>query len=97
LNGPRIKVRVRDRVADQLVLRGAITPGSAVAYEPSGRFERWLFDRLRRRGEVIEAAAGRFYLHLHAYHAHQARWQRRAVPCGIGAIVIALLLTFLYV
>lgn len=97
MNGPRIRIQIRDRVADRLVLRGAITPGSAVVYQPSGRFERWLFDRLRRRGAVIEARPGRFYLNVHAYHAHQTRWQRHAVPCGIGAIIVASLLTFLYV
>jgi hypothetical protein len=32
-----------------------------------------------------------------AYHAGQGRWERRALPLAIGAIVVAILLTLLYV
>ena len=97
MNGPQLRITVRDRVADKLVLQGAIVPARAVAFRPQGRFEEWLFRRLRRRGEVIEAAPGRFYLEVPAYHAGQGRWERRALPLAIGAIVVAILLTLLYV
>ena len=97
MNGPQLRIQVRDRVADKLVLQGAVVPVQAVAFVPQGRFEQWLFARLRRRGEVVEAAPGRFYLNVPAYHAGQNRWERRALPIAIGAIVVALLLTLLYV
>jgi len=97
VNGPQLRIRVRDRVADKLVLQGAVMPARAVALQPQGRFEEWLFKRLRRRGEVLEAAPGRFYLNVPAYHAAQGRWERRALPLAIGAIVVAILLTLLYV
>jgi hypothetical protein len=97
MNGPQLRIKVRDRVADKLVVQGAVLPARAVAFAPQGRFEQWLFARLRRRGAVIEAAPGRFYLYVPAYHAGQDRWERRAIPLAIGAIVIAILLMLLYV
>lgn len=97
MSGPQLRIKVRDRVADKLVLQGAIVPARAVAFAPQGRFEQWLFARLLRRGAVVEAAPGRFYLNVPAYHHGQDRWERRAMPLAIGAIVVAMLLMLLYV
>lgn len=96
MNGP-VRIRVRDRVADHLVSRGALSPSSAVRYQPAGRAERWLLARLRRRGSVVEAAPGRFYLDVEAYHARAAAWERRAAPISFFvAIGLALLAMLFY-
>lgn len=95
MNRP-VRIAVRDRVADALVTRGALTPATAIPYRPSGRVERWLFARLRRRGAVVEAAPGRFYLHVAAYQARRDALERRAVPIGLGALVLAALMLLLY-
>ena len=88
-------IRVRDRVADRLVSRQALSPASAVAYQPQGRFERWLFGRLRRRRAVIEAASGRYYLDAARYHAQNVAWERRATRVSffvaIGFAALAML------
>lgn len=91
MNGP-VKIQVRDRVADHLVLRQAISPPSAVAYAPEGRFERWLFQRLLRRGAIVEARPGRYFLDVAAYHRFANRWGGLAVPAGLAALVVAALL-----
>lgn len=96
MNGPQL-VRVRDRVADQLVLRGAVSPASATAWQPKGPFERRLLARHRKTGAIVEVAPGRYYLDVPTYHERVFRWERRAVPIGIGAIVIASLLMLLFV
>ncbi len=88
---------MRDRVADQLVTRGALSPTSAVPYRPVGKFEHWLFARLRRRGSVVEATPDRFYLDVRAYHARAAAWERRAAPISFFvAIALALLAMLFY-
>ncbi|MEG3145892.1 hypothetical protein U1839_14620 [Sphingomonas sp. RT2P30] len=95
MNAP-VRIAVRDRVADALVTRGALTPTTAIPYRPEGRVESWLFARLRRRGAVVEAAPGRFYLHVAAYQAQRDALERRAVPIGLGALALAALMLLLY-
>ena len=95
MSGP-VKIQVRDRVADRLVMLGAVTPATAVPFQPKGWFETWLFARLRRRGAVVEAAPNRFFLHIGAYQARGDLLERRAVPIGLGALVVAALLLLLY-
>ncbi len=95
MSGPQM-IRVRDRVADRLVSRQALSPASAVAYQPAGRFERWLFDRLRRRGAVIEVAPGRYYLDAALYHAQNVAWERRATRVSFFIAVGLALLAMLF-
>lgn len=95
MNGP-VRINVRDRVADALVTRGALTPATAIPYRPTGRVESRLFARLRRRGAIVEAAPGRFYLHVAGYQARRDALERRAVPIGLGALVLAGLMLLLY-
>ncbi|CAN5669028.1 hypothetical protein BH10PSE14_BH10PSE14_37640 [soil metagenome] len=88
---------MRDRVADQLVTRGALSPTTAVPYQPAGKVEQWLFARLRRRGSVVEATSGRFYLDVSAYQTRAAAWERKAAPISFFvAIALALLAMLFY-
>ena len=95
MNGPQM-IRVRDRVADRLVSLQALSIATAVAYQPTGRFERWLLARLRRRGAVIEATPGRFYLDVAVYQAQAIAWERRAVPISFFAALTLALLAMLF-
>lgn len=97
MNAPQLRIKIRDRVADRLVLQGAIVPARAVRFRPVGRFEAWLFARLRRRGAIEETAPGYFYLNVPAYHAGQGGWERQAIPLAMVAIVVAIVLMLLYV
>jgi hypothetical protein len=97
VNGP-VKVRIRDRIAGQLVARNAISRDSAIAFQPKGRLERWLFARRRRSGAILEAGSGRYYLDVAAYHARFSAWERRAVPISFFvALGLALLLMLFYI
>jgi hypothetical protein len=93
VNAPQ-KIRVRDRVAGQLVSRGAFSPATATGYQPQNAFERWLFGRLLRRRAVIEAAPGRYYLDAVRYTAQNVAWERRAtrvsffVAIGLAALAM---------
>ena len=97
MNGP-VKVKIRDRIANQLVSRNAISPDSAVAFQPKGRFEHWLFARRRKSGAIVETAPGRYYLDVAAYHAQFSAWERSAAPMSFFiAVGLALLLMLLYI
>ncbi|MDB5675135.1 MAG: hypothetical protein JWM65_2117 [Sphingomonas bacterium] len=90
-------IRVRDRVADRLVSRHALSPTSAVEYQPQGRFARWLLSRLLRRRAVVEVAPGRYYLDAARYTAQNVAWERRATRVSFfGAIGLAVLAMLFY-
>ncbi|MDB5709989.1 MAG: hypothetical protein JWL96_2059 [Sphingomonas bacterium] len=90
-------IRVRDRVADRLVSRQALSPAAAVAYQPQGRFERWLFGRLLQRRAVVEVAPGRYYLDAALYTAQNVAWERRATRVSFfGAITLSVLAMLFY-
>ncbi len=96
MNGPQ-PIRVRDRVVARLVVRQAFSPATALAYQPQGRFERWLLGRLLRRRAVIETAPGRYYLDAALYTAQNAAWERRATRVSFfGAIGLAALAMLFY-
>ena len=96
MNGPQM-IRVRDRVAGQLVSRQALSPATAAAYQPEGWFSRWLLGRLLRRRAVIEVAPGRYYLDAARYTAQNVAWERRATRVSFfGAIALAVLAMLFY-
>lgn len=94
MNGAQA-IRIRDRVVERLVVRQALSPATALAYQPQGRFERWLLGRLLRRGAVIETAPGRYYLDAARYTAQNVAWERRATRVSffvaIGLVALAML------
>jgi hypothetical protein len=90
-------IRVRDRVADTFVMRQARSRDTAIAYVPAGRFEAWLFARLRRNGALVEAQPGFFFLDVVAYHAAHDVLARRALPIAFfGALALAVLAMLFY-
>lgn len=90
-------VRVRDRVVARLVTRQALSPATALSYQPQGWLERWLLGRLVRRRAVIETAPGRYYLDAALYSAQNVAWERRATRVSFfGAIGLAVLALLFY-
>lgn len=88
---------IRDLIPAMFFARHALEPDDAIAFLQCNPRNQIMFDRLRIRGIVREAAAGRFYFDLEAHYAAVARRRRFAVPIAIVAsVVIAWIATLFF-
>ncbi len=88
--------RVRGPVAGHFLAHHALSPEDAIAFVPSDRVERWWFDRFRRIGALREAAPGRYWFDLVAYHLDREAFSRRWVPIAIGVSVVIVAVAMLF-
>ncbi|MEO7682013.1 MAG: hypothetical protein ABIS14_15210 [Sphingomonas sp.] len=88
---------MRDRVADAFVVRRALSRNTAIAFAPAGWFERRLFARLRKRGALVEAGPGHFFLDVSTYHANAQALERHALPIAFwGALAVTVVAMVFY-
>ena len=84
--------RIRGVVPALFLVRHAIGPDDAIAFQPRDAPEQATFDRLRANGIVRETASRRFYFDLDAYYAAVERRRRLAVPI---AIIVSVLIAWI--
>ena len=92
-----LAVRARRRIRAHFFALHAVTAEEAVPFVPQRRIERTQFDRMRAKGIVREAGAGRYWFDLAAFQKDQDRTRAFLVPIIIVAcLLIAGLITLLY-
>ena len=82
-------VRARRKIAGHFFVHHAVTADEAVPYVPQRLIARREFARMRQRGVIREAGAGRYWIDTAAYHADAERRRRIVVPVVIVLVVAA--------
>jgi len=80
---PAAARRVRGPVAGHFLAHHALSPEDAIDFVPKDKVELWWFERFRRIGALREAAPGRWWFDLVAYHLDAQAFSRRWVPIAI--------------
>ena len=95
---PFIAYRTRERIVGHFCAFRAIEPGEAVRFVPQRAGEARQLGWMRARGIVHEARKGHYWVDLDALTADREARRKIVVPLtAVGAIVIAFLLTRMFV
>ncbi len=83
--------RAEVKVVSALQSVSATSEVDAIRLPALSRLGRWQFDRLQRRGAIVEEGRGRYFFNASGYRAFQARRRRRALvatPILLVAVLI---------
>ncbi|MCU6456126.1 hypothetical protein LPN01_18770 [Sphingomonas sp. A2-49] len=83
-----ILAKARRDVVGHFMTCNAVSPASAIAYEPSTRVQRRMFDRLQRDGVLVAAADNRWFIDIPRYH-ESVSTRRKRVLGVLGAAILA--------
>lgn len=79
--------KARNDIISHFMRHRAVSPETAVPYEPGRRIRRRLFDRLQRLGVIVPAKGGH-YLDVARYDSYARTRRRRAVGAAVGAVAV---------
>ncbi len=88
MGAPAIIARHRRRIISHFLSQNAVTPETAVGYEPPRRIDRRLFERLREREVIRENGRGAYYIDAASLDSYD-RSRRRVVGGVIAALAVA--------
>jgi hypothetical protein len=83
-----IMAKARRDVVGHFMTSNAVSPESAVAYEPSRRIQRRMFERMQRNGVLVPADKNRWFIDIPRYH-ESLNSRRKRVLGVLGAAIVA--------
>ena len=86
-----IIAKARRRIIDHLMMANAVSPESAVGYEPNSIAQRRQFERLQAAGVIKEARNDEYWIDIPAYSAWANRRRRRMIALLIVVVIAAAL------
>ena len=84
-----IMVKARRDVASHFMSRNAVSPQSAVPFEPARRVQRRMFDRMVDAGVLVRSSTGRWYMDVAAYDESNRKRRARAGLLVGGMVAVA--------
>lgn len=83
--GERYSTRAQNRIVQRLRAAGAIKPANAISWEPTGRGEKRLLDRMLKFGAVVAESEHRYWLD----ERRLANFRKEELARVLGAIAVA--------
>ncbi len=83
-----IMAKAQQDMIGHFMTSNAVSPESAVAYEPSRRIERRMFERMQRDGVIVDAGNDRWFIDIPRYH-ERLKTRRKRVLGVLGAAIVA--------
>jgi hypothetical protein len=81
--------RARRKITAHFLVHHATSAEDAVAFKPQRPIEQRQFDRLRGKGVIREAGAGRYWLDTAAFQADTDARRKRLIPIVLILTLIA--------
>src|SRR5690242_2870078 len=82
-----IIAKARRRILDHLMMANAVSPETAVGYEPNSIAQRRQFERLQGAGVIKEARTGEYWLDIPAYRDWANRRRRRIIALMVVVVI----------
>lgn len=83
-----IMAKAQQDVIGHFMSSNAVSPESAVTFEPSRRPQRSMFERMQREGVIVAAGNDRWFIDIPRYH-ERTKTRRKRVLGVLGAVIVA--------
>jgi hypothetical protein len=83
-----IMAKARQDVVGHFMTSNAVSPESAVTFDPSRRAQRRMFERMQRNGVLVSADKNRWFIDIPRYH-ESLNSRRKRVLGVLGAAIVA--------
>jgi hypothetical protein len=90
-----VLAKARRDVVSHFMQAGAVSPETAVAFNPTRRIQGRMFERLSRRGVILKGNGDRHYLDVAALDKYARSRRRRAGLAAAGIAAIGAAFAFL--